>query len=209
METISLTPTREEVVTAALQLFALRGFAATDMADIADYLATTEEVVLQHFPTKDALLQDILEPTLTRIDRVLSRHATEEPATDATAIVTDLIDVIADSGPQVAALLDDPATGARVYSNATDSALTARIESVLANRIPHEAQGKHIPQHLLREAIHMRAACAVAAIPAGIAAWQEVNPAIPVIDLPARRTLTDIILGILTPSPLRHAAPYR
>lgn len=206
MEAISSTTTREEVVTAALQLFALRGFAATDITDIAEYLTVTGEAVLRHFPTKDALLQDILEPTLARIDQVLSRHAAEEPTTDPTALVTDLIDVIADSGPQVAALLDDPASGARVYSSATDSALTARIESVLASRIPHEAHGNHVPKHLLREALHMRAACAVAAIPAGIAAWQEVNPAIPVIDVAARRTLTGIILGILTPPPLRHAA---
>lgn len=198
------TVTRDQIVTAGLQLFALRGFTATD---IAEYLTVTPDAVHQHFPTKDAVLNDILEPALARINEILTKYATAEPTADPTVLVKDLIDAIADSGPQVAALLEDPAAGARVYSSATDSALTTRIELVLARQLARSSPETPTPKQLLREAHHMRAACAVAAIPAGITAWQEFNPAIPVIDAEARRTLVEIVLAILTPAARHHVAP--
>lgn len=201
------SPTRDEIVAASLQLFALRGFDATTITDIAEYLEADPAGVKHLFPTKDALLRDILRPTLQEIDHVLTRYDASAPDADPGTLIEDLIDAIAGSGPQVAALLDDPAAGALVYSSATDSALTARIEMALARRLDHALPQGCKSTATRRTALRMRAACAVAAIPAGIAAWQEANPAVPVIDVEARTTLTDIVRAIVTPGSRHDDAP--
>lgn len=198
---------RDRIVAASLELFALRGFDGTVMGDIAEYLDVTPEVIAQHFPDKEAILRDILSPALRRIDQILDRHDATDTVSDPGALVAELIDAIADSGPQVVALLDDPAAGARVHTSASDSALTARIELVLARELARVVPDATVPRSVARTERRIRAACAVAAIPAGIAAWQESNQAAAVIDREARQTLVDVVLAIVLPPGQRHMAP--
>lgn len=196
-------PLADRIVSAALDLFALRGYAATTIADIADYADTTPHVVAGYFVGKDEILRGVLSPTLRRIDNILDQHKTTATApTRTAALVTDLINSICDAGPQVVALLDDPAVGEQVYADAHDGALTERIEHALADELSRTEHSKAVPLSVTRTSRHIRAACAVAAIPTAIAAWAETNPATPVIDREARDTIIEIVLAILTgPNP--------
>lgn len=196
----------DRIVAAALDLFALRGYDAITIENIADYAEVTPDVLARHFPDKCHILRDILSPTLQRIDWLLDRHGADPTASTVT-LVDDLIDAIADSGPQVAALLDDPAVGHQVYTSAGDSALTERIELALARELARAPVGAAVPKTVSRTTRRMRAASAAAAIPAAITAWQETNPATPIIDREARETLVDIVLAIITPVRRRDPAP--
>lgn len=192
-------PLTDRIVSAALDLFALRGYAATTIADIADYADTTPHVVAEYFAGKDEILRGVLSPTVRRIDEILDQHKTTGAAPTRTAtLVTDLINCICDAGPQVVALLDDPAVGEQVYADAHDGALTARIEQALADELSRAEHSTAVPLSVTRTSRHIRAACAVAAIPTAIAAWAETNPATPVIDREARDTIIGIVLAILT-----------
>jgi len=53
--------TREEIVSAALRLFAQRGFASASIADIADAAGITKGAIYWHFDSKDALFKAILD----------------------------------------------------------------------------------------------------------------------------------------------------
>lgn len=180
--------TRDRILAVALELFAQRGYEGTSIRDIAEHLGITKAAIFYHFPAKEQILLNILFPALQRVDRILAQHDGAQVA--PADLVTELIDVIADIGPQVVTLLDDPAVGSRVYKIANESAITERIETILA-----QLPGQEGPV-----ARRIRAACAVAAIPAGIAAWQEANPASSAIDPEARRTLIDVVATIVDPA---------
>lgn len=53
--------TCEEIVSAALRLFAQRGFASASIADIADAAGITKGAIYWHFDSKDALFKAILD----------------------------------------------------------------------------------------------------------------------------------------------------
>lgn len=191
--------TRERILSVALELFAARGYEGTSIRDIAEHMGMTKAAIFYHFPAKEQILLNILFPALQRVDQVLARHDGSEAITDPADLVTALVDTIADIGPHVVALLDDPAVGARVYTMANESAITERIEDALTRTptgIGHDSDSA-------RMARRIRAACAVAAIPAGIAAWQETNPTATAIDAGARQTLIDVVLTIVDPARAR------
>jgi AcrR family transcriptional regulator len=53
--------TREDIVSAALHLFAERGFASASIADIAEAASITKGAIYWHFDSKDALFKAILD----------------------------------------------------------------------------------------------------------------------------------------------------
>lgn len=63
--------TRERILGGALSLFATRGFSATSVDDIATAagLAPRSGAVYRHFPTKQAILDAVVESYLARLER--------------------------------------------------------------------------------------------------------------------------------------------
>jgi TetR/AcrR family transcriptional regulator len=59
---------REQILTAAAELFAQRGFAGTTTKQIASAVGTSETVLFRHFPTKDSLYAAILEQRVPMAD---------------------------------------------------------------------------------------------------------------------------------------------
>ncbi|WP_027346626.1 TetR/AcrR family transcriptional regulator [Hamadaea tsunoensis] len=51
---------RAEILAAALDLFAERGYRGTSLAAVADRIGLTQQGVLHYFPSKDALLTEVL-----------------------------------------------------------------------------------------------------------------------------------------------------
>jgi AcrR family transcriptional regulator len=55
-----VTDRRAEIVAAALEVFAERGYRGGSLAAVADRVGLTQQGVLHYFPSKDALLTDVL-----------------------------------------------------------------------------------------------------------------------------------------------------
>ena len=178
--------TRDRILDVALELFSRQGYEGTSIRDIAERMSITKAAVYYHFPAKEELLTDLLTPATARVSRVLEEH---EPVRDAAArrdLVTALIDVVAKVGPNVVVMLADPAVGNRIRALTGESGLPERIGRALVG-----AGGEPTPTD------RIRAACAVACLPAGIAAWREDNPPPAVLDDETKDALVNIVLAIV------------
>lgn len=65
--TQAATDTSERIRRAAASLFRTRGFNGTSMADLAAAVGITKSSLYHHFPSKQALLSEIIELTMGRV----------------------------------------------------------------------------------------------------------------------------------------------
>ncbi|GGM06708.1 TetR family transcriptional regulator [Micromonospora yangpuensis] len=80
MDTAPPDDTRSRILRAALERFAEQGYQRTSLREIADRLRLTKAAILYHFPTKEHLVLDLVEPMLTDLEGLLveaGRHAPE------------------------------------------------------------------------------------------------------------------------------------
>lgn len=178
--------TRDRILDVALELFSHQGYEGTSIRDIAERMSITKAAVYYHFPAKEELLADLLTPATARVSRVLEEHGPVRDAAGRRALVTALVDVVAEVGPHVVVMLADPAVGNHVRALTGESGLPGRIGRALAG-----TEGDLPPTD------RIRAACAVASLPAGIAAWREDNPAPAVLDDETKETLVGVVLAII------------
>lgn len=197
MQVPALGTTREKILEVALDLFSKQGYEGTSIRDIAEKMEMTKAAVYYHFPAKEALLTDVLGPAMARVGRVLEEHQTVQTFQQRKALVIDLIDVVAGVGPSVVVMLSDPAVGSHIRAMTGGSDLPNRIGRALIG-----------PEHVdpgRASANRIRAACAVAALPAGITAWRQENPDLVALDDDAKDTLVHVVLAILqTDSAVSH-----
>ncbi len=90
--------TRDQIVQAALTVFALKGFTATSMDDVALAAGCSKGGLYHHFPTKSAVLTAVVD-RLIRIDALLPpfEAAPGELSLPAAAIGRVLIEVWAEA----------------------------------------------------------------------------------------------------------------
>src|ERR1700730_1751192 len=72
--------TREAIQTAALELFAARGYRETTINDIAERADVAPRTVTVHFPAKEELLFDAEPFTLESLSKRLAAREPGEPA---------------------------------------------------------------------------------------------------------------------------------
>jgi AcrR family transcriptional regulator len=84
-------PTEEKIFTAAIDLFAERGYAGTSMREIAREVGVTEGAVYKHYRSKDAILVAIFEHLETEIYRPLP-----PPPSPGLSIFRDLLETLPD-----------------------------------------------------------------------------------------------------------------
>jgi AcrR family transcriptional regulator len=65
--------TRARILTAALRLFADKGYDATSLQDIADELGMTKQAVYYHFKGKGQILSGLAEPARQGMDDLMAR----------------------------------------------------------------------------------------------------------------------------------------
>lgn len=94
--------TRAALVSAALELFAERGFQATTVDGIAERADVAPRTFFRYFPTKEAVLFADAVAQRDRIGRMLAaRPVDEHPFVSLTAAVADLADDIAAQGDRI------------------------------------------------------------------------------------------------------------
>ncbi|MEO7398587.1 MAG: TetR/AcrR family transcriptional regulator [Ilumatobacteraceae bacterium] len=82
--------TRAAILEASVDLFGIRGFAATSLDDIAAVVGVAKQTVLYWFPSKDELLEAVLEQTALELAAVIEaavRSAPDRPLAKVEAVV--------------------------------------------------------------------------------------------------------------------------
>jgi AcrR family transcriptional regulator len=69
---------RQEIVDAAIKVFARTGFAETSVQDVADEAGVVPTAVYYHFAGKDELFDVVLQAVITELDEVVDRARPED-----------------------------------------------------------------------------------------------------------------------------------
>jgi AcrR family transcriptional regulator len=69
---------RQEIVDAAVKVFARTGFAETSVQDVADEAGVVPTAVYYHFAGKDELFDVVLQAVITELDEVVERARPED-----------------------------------------------------------------------------------------------------------------------------------
>ena len=181
--------TRERILQVALDLFGRQGYSGTSIRDIANRMGMTKAAVYYHFPAKENLLADILTPAMTRVGHVLTTAGPVRTSEQRRALVTALVDVVGEVGPQVVVMLSDLAVGTHLRTLTGESSLPQRVGAALLGPPPQDPRAA--------AAARIRAACAVGCLPAGIAAWRRDNPGATALDGDAKAVLVETVLAVI------------
>lgn len=87
--------TRTAIRDAALNLFSRQGYAKTSLREIAEQLSMTKAALYYHYPSKQALLQSIIEPLIAEWKTVADKATTltHSPA-NVSRMLEDCLDVL-------------------------------------------------------------------------------------------------------------------
>ncbi len=181
--------TRDRIIAVALDLFSHQGYAGTSIRDIADRMGMTKAAVYYHFPSKETLLADVLTPALKRVAAVLAGAGDVQTPEDRRTLVTDLVDVVGDVGPQVVMMLSDPTVGTHLRAIAGETSLPDQVGAALIGPPPADPRAA--------AAARIRAACAIGCLPAGVEAWSRDNPGRTRLDDDAKAVLTQTVLAVV------------
>ena len=189
MRSPEVPATRDRILKAALELFSARGYEGTSIRDIAEQMEMTKAAVFYHFPAKEDLLAAILGPVMARVGHVLEKHGQATDAQERTILVTALVDVVAEVGPQVVLMLSDPAAGSHVRALTGEAGMPSRVGRALLGRESADPR--------IAAADRVRAACAVASLPAGVAAWRREHPNAAHLDADSKAVLVEVVLAVI------------
>ncbi|MDR0964052.1 MAG: TetR/AcrR family transcriptional regulator, partial [Clostridium sp.] len=64
-----------KILTAALELFALNGYAETEMRDIARFAHIRVSTIYEHFPTKQDILTHITDDFCSYVEEIIPKEA--------------------------------------------------------------------------------------------------------------------------------------
>lgn len=118
---------RARVVEAALDLFAEHGVSGTSLQMIADRLGVTKAAVYKQFPTKEEIVQTVIEPGLSCLAQLLDQAETvSDVAERVDLVLTGVVDLIVANRRVVAVLRGDP-----VLSHLDDDSPVGRVSKRL------------------------------------------------------------------------------
>ncbi|MGI5204550.1 TetR family transcriptional regulator [Spirillospora sp. CA-108201] len=131
--------TRQAIATAALRLFAERGYEETTIADIAAAADVSPRTFFSYFPSKEDVIFAEIDDRLAEVSERLRRTPGESPMETIRRSIVDVLEAIVaehrDYGPvQVALILERPALRARALQRMTDA--QDAIEALLRELCP-------------------------------------------------------------------------
>ncbi|WBB81045.1 TetR family transcriptional regulator [Micromonospora sp. WMMD882] len=86
--------TRARILRTALDLFSAHGYQRTTLQEIADRLRLTKAAILYHFPSKQHILDDLIEPLLAGLERTVDTAGRLPPERARWAILEGWVDVL-------------------------------------------------------------------------------------------------------------------
>ncbi|MGH3995802.1 MAG: TetR/AcrR family transcriptional regulator [Pseudonocardiaceae bacterium] len=92
------TDTRATIRAVAMELFSARGYEQTSLREIAERVGLTKASLYYHYPSKQALLLDLIQPLVERW-RAIASHTESLPHTpdDVRAVLARCLDVLLDN----------------------------------------------------------------------------------------------------------------
>ncbi|MEV0664834.1 TetR family transcriptional regulator [Actinomadura luteofluorescens] len=131
--------TRQAIATAALRLFAERGYEETTIADIAAAADVSPRTFFSYFPSKEDVIFAEIDDRLAEVAERLRRTPGESPMETIRRSIVDVLEAVVaehrDYGPvQVALILERPALRARALQRMTDA--QDAIEALLRELCP-------------------------------------------------------------------------
>ncbi|MDT3438905.1 TetR/AcrR family transcriptional regulator [Pseudofrankia sp. BMG5.37] len=148
------TDTRGRILDAAVSLFGEHGYAGTSVRDIAERLGLTKAALYYHFPSKETILDALLDPFVTELTRIveLVRGA---PPPEPKVIIELMAGLLAGPGSILCAFVNDPSVLHRKIGEEDVFSFSEEVVRALAGSDP-------TPTALLR------ARCALGAVQSGI-----------------------------------------
>lgn len=126
--------TRQQILDAAVQLFARNGYDATSLQMIADQLGLTKAAVYYHFRAKADMLVELSDPAIMALNEALDRVEAGRRADRITLLINGIIDVLLAQREVITVLAGDPALRGKKYRN-------AERYGAVVERIPRLAYG--------------------------------------------------------------------
>ena len=83
---------REDIRQIALDLFGRYGYERTSLRDIAERAGFTKAALYYHYPTKDALLNDLFAPVIGEGDEIVARHREVRTRAQREALLSEYFD---------------------------------------------------------------------------------------------------------------------
>jgi AcrR family transcriptional regulator len=153
------TDTRDRILEVAARLFSERGFAGTSIRDIADALGVTKAALYYHFPSKDAILGELVAQPLAAVRAVLEEPHRLTDRAGREVFIRKAVDALSSCGPEIMAVFRDPKLVEAVDAEVEDSGIIQRVATTLAMGLSGvHRPGDVNPQHMIR---------AIAAVAAG------------------------------------------
>jgi AcrR family transcriptional regulator len=165
------TDTRERILEVSARMFSERGFAGTSIRDIADALGVTKAALYYHFPSKDAILGELVAQPLAAVRAVLSEPHHLSDRAGREKFIRRAVDAMSSCGPEMIAVFRDPKLLAAVDAKVEDSGIMGSVATALAMGLSGTRSPASVnPQHMVR------AIAAVAAGEEAINNWRVVFP---------------------------------
>lgn len=123
---------REQLLQVALETFAAKGFHETSMNEVAEAAGVTKPVLYQHFASKKALYNELVDEMGARLERTIfdAAVAADGPRQQVEAGFRAYFGWAVAQGPAFRVLFSD-----RNRADADLAQAVARVESVVADRV--------------------------------------------------------------------------
>lgn len=105
------TETVARVVDIGLDLLTVRGYGETALRDVAEAVGFSKAALYHHFPTKAALLEEMLLPLRLAIDSLLDEEVREDLDEDRARLLAGMLAVTFEHRREAAVLFGDRAIG--------------------------------------------------------------------------------------------------
>ncbi|WP_462202751.1 TetR/AcrR family transcriptional regulator [Frankia sp. CcWB3] len=99
--------TRSRILAAAMSLFSEQGYAGTSVRDISERLGVTKAALYYHFPSKETILDALLEPFVSELGRLVDL-VRQSPPPSPRVIIERFVEALAGPDGVLLVFADDP-----------------------------------------------------------------------------------------------------
>jgi AcrR family transcriptional regulator len=106
-DAVGRTGTREEILREAARLFAVVGYKATSLTDIASAVGCSKATLLYHFESKDAIFVALVEPALRQVQDLATRLTPLAAGPAQEAAIVGFVDLVLTYRSEIALIYNE------------------------------------------------------------------------------------------------------